>query len=263
MKMSRLYFLVPLIFALLLLTTAWASLKTMPKKVESPIWSGERLSYVVSWYGIKGGTAQLEVKEKSWIQKREVYPIVSTVRSNDFVSLFYQVDDRVESFFDAKGFYPHRVTFNQKEGKRVRNKSIFFDQVHHHAVQIKNNKVRIFDVPARVQDSLSSLYFFRTMGGVEVGGSVFINVHEETKNWNVEVNVLGKERITTPAGTFDTLKVHSNLPYEGIFLDKGDLFIWFTDDENRIPVMMNGKVKIGRISAKLSSRQVKARPFDG
>ncbi|HET6370527.1 MAG TPA: DUF3108 domain-containing protein, partial [Nitrospiria bacterium] len=43
--------------------------------------------------------------------------------------------------------------------------------------------------------------------------------------------------------------------YEGLFMDKGDVFIWFTDDEKKIPVLVKGKIKIGSITATLISRQ--------
>jgi hypothetical protein len=38
---------------------------------------------------------------------------------------------------------------------------------------------------------------------------------------------------------------------EGIFYRKGDIFIWLTDDEKRIPVMLKTKVKVGSITAGL------------
>jgi hypothetical protein len=41
------------------------------------------------------------------------------------------------------------------------------------------------------------------------------------------------------------------LQSEGIFARTGDLHIWLTDDERRIPVMMKSKVKIGSITATL------------
>ncbi|NIP40434.1 DUF3108 domain-containing protein, partial [Candidatus Saccharibacteria bacterium] len=40
-----------------------------------------------------------------------------------------------------------------------------------------------------------------------------------------------KEKITIPAGTFDTIKVKPLLKSEGIFMRKGDVYIWLTDDE--------------------------------
>jgi hypothetical protein len=244
-------FLIPFVFE-----TAGASPEgEKESKPEVPFWAGERLTYEISWFGIDSGKAVMEVKEKLQMGQREVYHIVSTAQSNDFISFFYPVDDRVESFVDAEGLYSYNIKVHQREGKRVREKSIVFDQVNHRAVQIKHNEKQTFDIPPRVQDSLSSLYYFRTKDGIAVGKSVFIDVHESEKNWQLEIKVLGKEKVTTPVGTFNTLKVQALVRYEGLFMDKGDVFIWFTDDEKKVPVLVKGKIKIGSITATLISRQ--------
>lgn len=216
---------------------------------------GERLTYDITYLGARAGVAVMEVLEKTRMKGREVYHIISTAQSNDFVSLFYPVDDRVESFVDVEEFYSHYIKIKQHQGKRRREKVISFDQVQHRAVQFKNDKEKVFEIPPQVQDSLSSLYFFRVKNSIDVGRSVFINVHESEKNWLLEIRGLARERVTTPVGTFDTIKVKAMVQYEGIFMDRGDVFIWFSEDEKRIPVMMQSKIKIGSITAVLTSRR--------
>ncbi len=216
---------------------------------------GERLVYDITYLGAKGGKAVLEVLERTRMKERDVYRIVSTAQSNDFVSLFYPVDDRIESFMDIEGLYSHHIKIKQQQGKRKREKVIDFDQVRHRATQTKKNRQEVFEIPPKVQDSLSSLYFFRTTPPVEVGESTFIDVHESEKNWQLEIRVLAREEVTTPVGKFHTIKVKAVVHYEGIFMEKGDVFIWFTDDHKRIPVMMKSKIKFGAITAVLSSRR--------
>lgn len=221
----------------------------------SPFGPGERLVYDITYLGAKGGKAVMEVVEKTKMKGRDVYHIVSTAQSNDFISLFYPVDDRIESYMDVEGLYSHYIKVKQHQGKRRREKTIVFDQIQHRAVLHRNDRQEVFEIPPRVHDSLSSLYFFRTKYPLEVGSSVFIDVHESQKNWQLEIRVLGKETVETPVGTFDTIKVQAMVRYEGIFMDRGDVFIWFTDDPKRIPVMMKSKIKIGSIAAVLSSRR--------
>ena len=231
------------------------SLPPLLRAIPSAFAPGERLVFDITYMGVKGGTAIMEVLEKIPMKGRDVYHIVSTAQSNDFVSLFYPVDDRVETYIDVEGLYSHTIKVKQHEGKRRREKIIHFDQIQHRAVQLKNNQSEVFEIPPEAQDSLSSLYFFRTQKTVEVGTSVFIDVHESEKNWKLEIRALAKERVTTPVGTFDTIKVQAMVRYEGLFINKGDVFIWFTDDDRRIPVMMRSKIKIGSITAILSSRR--------
>jgi hypothetical protein len=39
---------------------------------------------------------------------------------------------------------------------------------------------------------------------------------------------------------------------DGIFNSSGRIFIWFTDDEKRIPVLMQCEIKLGSIKATLT-----------
>jgi len=57
-----------------------------------------------------------------------------------------------------------------------------------------------------------------------------------------------------PAGTFDTIKVKTLIKYEGLSVNKGDVIIWFTDDEVKMPVKMESKIKVGTITALLSEK---------
>ncbi len=221
-----------------------------------PFTYGEKLVYEVRYLGINAGTAVLSVRDKMTLNGRAVYPILSTAQSNDFVSLIYPVNNRIESYLDVEGLYSHLLDVKQHEGKRRREKRIEFNQEEHKATQIKDGERDVFDIPHKVNDSLSSLYYFRTYRGLKVGQSVFLDVHESEKNWKLEIRVLGKERVTTPLGTFDTLKVRAMPRYEGIFLSKGDLLIWVTDDDKKIPVMMRAKIKVGSITVTLISKQV-------
>jgi hypothetical protein len=216
---------------------------------------GERLVYDISYMGMSAGTAVMEVKEAIWHNGRVVYPVVSTAQSNDMVSLFYPVNDRVESLIDADAIYSHRIDVKQHQGKKRREKVIDFDQSQHLATQYRKEKKEVFSIPAEVQDSLSSLYFFRNQPLPRVGQSIFIPVHESEKNWNLEIRLLGRERLTTPVGAFNTIKVQALLRYKGIFLDEGDVWIWMTDDPQHLPVKINSTIKIGTINAVLISRR--------
>jgi len=218
---------------------------------------GERLVYEVSYMGIPAGEAVMEVHEKTKIKGRDTIHIISTVESNAFVSFFYPVKDRIESFIDSEKFYSHYIKVKQRQGRKRREKVIDFDQVQHRAVLIKKDKGELkeetFDIPPKVQDSLSALYFFRMHQDLSAGESVFIDVHESRKNWKLQIKILGKEELTTALGTFNTIKAKAIVRYEGVFMDKGDVTLWLTDDEKHIPVFIKTKIKIGHINASLKS----------
>lgn len=220
--------------------------------------SGERLTYVVSWSKIlKAGTASMEVKEEKTAEGRRVYRLISTAKSAGIVSLFYPVADTVQSVLDAEELYSLSYTLNQRHGKRKKYRAMTFDHANA-VVQVTTNNTEkaTYSIPARIQDSLSSLYYVRTREDLADGKAIFVDVHDSGKNWSVEMQILGKEKIKTPAGEFNTIKVKTYPKYEGVFQNKGEIFVWFTDDARKIPVFMKSTIAIGSIVAALTEMQL-------
>jgi hypothetical protein len=82
-----------------------------------------------------------------------------------------------------------------------------------------------------------------------------IDVHDGGKNWSVEIQTLGREKLKTPLGEFDTIKIRTYPKYEGVFMHKGEIFIWLTDDARKVPLLMKSKIAIGSIIATLTELQ--------
>lgn len=213
----------------------------------------ERLVYDLTWTGIKAGEATLEIRNDG-----DHLLIVSTARSAKWVSVFYTVDDRVESRLLKRNPDPGLgQAFNYRlkirEGRHRKDKEVVFDVNHSKAIYIDylGKERKEVDIPFPIFDPLSSFYYLRGLH-LEVGKPIFVTIFDSKKVWNVEVQVLRRERIEVPAGEFDTIVVKPLMKSEGIFYRKGDIYIWITDDEKRIPVKLQTKVKIGSINAILS-----------
>jgi hypothetical protein len=215
-----------------------------------PFGHGERLVYSIGWYNIVGGTASLDMDEAEY-QGVPVYRVRSLAKSNAFVSVFFPVEDRIESLIDRATLNALRLDVKQRQGNRKRDRLTEFDQINHTATVVKNGKQSVFEIPPDVQDSLSCLYYFRSLPPIKVGETVTIDVHESNKNWRLAIVGQKRERIETEAGTFKTIRTKAKVEFEGVFLERGEVYVWFTDDERRLPVRMDSKIKIGRVSAKL------------
>jgi hypothetical protein len=251
-QMTSLFFL-PLALALLSPHGLGASTPP-PSPPQFPLrfGPGERLSYDVSLNDAKVGKAVFEVMGKTEMAGRSVYHVVSKIKSNKWVSLFSRIDDQIETYIDVEAGYSHRIKINKRRRKGEEEKTVDFDQVGHHAIQFKDNRQEVFDIPPKAQDFLSSLYFLRVQERLEPGASVFIDLHQNEKNWQLEVRVLEKEELSTPAGTFKTIKVQASFPDGGLFKSKGDLVIWLTDDDKRVPVRLQSDGKRGTMIATLA-----------
>jgi hypothetical protein len=240
----------------LLYGAALALLEFQPPAASAEFFSeGETLVFDISWLGMNVGEASLDIRPDGFLGDRSVLRAVSTARSNDLIAYFFPVEDRIESLIDAEGLYSYSIVVNQRHGFRRVQKRVLFDQDNHRAELLYKGKTRMFQIPERVQDSLSSLYFFRTMEDLPVGQSAYIDVHESKKNWRLEIRILGREEVTVPLGRFKAIKTVARVRYEGVFMDKGDVIIWFSDDELRVPILMKGRVVIGSITATLTRRE--------
>ena len=213
----------------------------------------ERLEFELSYTGITAGRAVQEVT----LVNKEIQ-IVSTARSANWLRFFFPVDDRIESFLisdtpDQLIGTPRLYRERKHEGKTITNREARFDRQNLEVTTIdhRNNNEKKHVITRRTYDTLSSFFYFRTVS-LQVGNSYYIDIYDCKRLWNTEVKVLRREELTTALGRFKTIVIQPLLKSEGIFARTGDLLIWLTDDERRIPVQMKSKVIVGSITATLT-----------
>ena len=211
----------------------------------------EKLVYDLTWTGIKAGTATQEI-----IDEGDSIRIVSIARSADWISVFFPVEDRVESLLakvpPPQLGLPRDFRMKVREGKHRRDKEIIFDHDKGKARYIDHlngEKVEL-EIGKNTYDPYSSFYYVRTLP-LEVGKSVFVSLLDNKQLWNVEIQVLKKEKLDTILGKINTILIKPLMKSEGIFQKKGEIYIWLTDDARRIPVKMKTKVTIGSVTATL------------
>ena len=210
---------------------------------------GETLTFWLGWQGINGGEAVLSVVDTVKVGDRWAYHIKSVATSNKTISVFFKVEDRVETYVDVKGIFPFWFEKHLSEGKYKADRYYTFDQLNNVVITGKNDTIKI---PEYTQDILSSFYFMRTQK-LEPGKSFYISNFDNGKNYKVEVKVYKKEKVKVDAGKFNCIKIEPLLESEGLFRKQGRLYIWLTDDERHIPVLMRSKAIIGAFEARLIS----------
>ena len=233
-----------------ILTAVFLTL-AVPGILSAETFEQKQFTYHIFWSGIRAGKAVLdyEVTEEGTVIK-------TRATSASFISLFYKVDDRAESTLYPNG-YPRQFTLKIREGRHRRHKvTTFGPYVPERPQKIIFNNILDdesveFEISKGAYDPLSAFYAM-TKAGLIVGQSAFIDIFDNKKLWNTEIQVLGKEKVRVIAGEFDTIVVKPLLKSEGIFLKKGEMHIWITDDERKIPVLFKSKAKIGHFKAVLA-----------
>jgi hypothetical protein len=220
------------------------------RKIENNAFGvGERLEFSVRYGKLPAGTAVMEIPGIVEFDGYDCYEIVSIARSNNVVSVFYKVRDTVKTVVDVDGIFPRKFWKKLREGGYKAEKSTFFDQKNHLAITDSDT------IPTYtfVQDAFSSMYYARTQELIP-GQDLFIDNHTSKKNFPLTLKVLRKEKVKVPAGEFDCLVVEPVMRAEGIFKAKGRIWIWLTDDQYKMQVLMKTEVFfLGSISARLKS----------
>jgi hypothetical protein len=80
-----------------------------------------------------------------------------------------------------------------------------------------------------------------------------MNVYHDKKNRKLDVRVEEIETVSGTWGEAETARVLVIMPFQGLFLNQGNIRVWFTNDDRRIPIRMKAKVIIGSIVADLVS----------
>lgn len=241
-----------LLIFLTLLSFQWNNLANSEPRQKPSAEKKEILKYDLTWMGIKAGTATLKFSETDRGVK-----ISSKAESADWVSLFYRVEDRAVSLVkivdneNGACLKAERYRIKIREGRHRRDKEILFYPEKNEALYINHleNERKTFKVPGDVLDPLSGFYHIRRM---EIGSEpLFVKIFDSKRVWNVKVEVVGRETVETEAGSFKTVIVKPQLKSEGIFNKKGEIFIYLTDDDRHIPVLLKTKVLIGYVEAEL------------
>lgn len=216
---------------------------------------GEKLEFVLKWAGLAAGDAVMAVENSSGPDGETIYKIVSTAKSRSMIDAIYKVRNRYESHLDPENGLPMKYVVHSREGGRQKDRVYLFDQENNFVRRMEKGKEgnttsEVFEILESTYDTISSLYAMRDRE-VIIGKSLPLNVFDNRKNYELVIDILQEEEIIVSAGQFNTIKVQPKLKSEGVFRRKGELFVWVTNDERHIPVLMKSKVKVGSFTAEL------------
>ncbi len=213
---------------------------------------GEKLVFDVRYGFITAGQAGLEIlPEPVTYRGARCYHIHTWARSSRSFSRIFKVEDGVHAYMDSQGIFSWYFQKSLNEGSYHDTKIVDYDHENGRAYLSDDGAPSdTSEIPPYVQNIITALYYTRLLP-LEVGKSFHVETHDIRMTYPLKINVLEYETIKVPAGTFNCYKLEPTLESEGIFKQKGRIFIWLTDDQYRMPVMMRSEVLIGAISADL------------
>jgi len=199
----------------------------------------ERLEYHVKWVGVSVGSIIASIKGIEKINGRDAYLLEVVVKTNDFCSKIYKIDDRFVSYMDVENLCTLRHEVSRREGRYKKDAITDFDQVNHkaHFRNLLDKSEKNFDIPPGVQDTLSACYYFRTLQ-IEVKKKIEYAVCNNESNYQLFGLVESKEFIRIPKfGTRESFFMQPYAKLKGEDVKKGRVCGYFSCDEKRLPLL--------------------------
>ena len=218
---------------------------------------GERMEFSVSWGRVRLGEGSLEVEGVDTLQGRPAYRVAMEMWGGP---PFYRVDDRQVSWIQPRPFGSLRFEQHLSEGSYKRNTRYLFDldAMTYDRYDLVEDEwtarkgetaVEIFE---GALDDISFLYFARLLP-LEVGERYAFERYFKDKGNPVVIEVLRREEIRVPAGTFRTIVVRPIIQTGGAFGDGGEAELYLTDDDRRAIVRLRVGMAVGSGNLYLTS----------
>ena len=211
---------------------------------------GEELNFSVNWTVGNIGTAYMHVAAVDTFRANPCYRIEAGARSNKTIDLFYPVRDYFFSLIDTHKLFSRKYVKRQNEGKTRRHRELVYDQEAGIRYDLASGDT--VDIVPEAQDELSIFYYFRTLD-LDVGQGILLENFVDGDKNPLKVAVHRTEWVEVPAGRFFCYVVEPYLKKGGLFKHQGNLLIYITSDENRIPVKVTSELDFGQIVVMLES----------
>ncbi len=212
----------------------------------------ETLSYAVDWRVFPAGTAVFHLQQDGPIEK-----VTATSETLGGVNLIYKVADRFESSFNRATGCSQGFSRQIREGHRRIDSNLTFDYGRKVSVFQQKNLVdgthqhKETPIPGCVTDDLSAI-FYPASQNLVVGQNFGMPLANATRTVAVTMKVEDHEEVQTPLGTFNTIRVQPTAN-AGVVKNRGNIWIWYTDDARHIPVQMRARLFWGTITFRLTS----------
>jgi len=211
----------------------------------------EKLVYRINLLGLPVGIAELEATNETGGLR-----ISLRIRSDEVLSALYPVDDLIETRHINGNFILTRIRQREGSFRSDRGFTIFLRDRHVFWIDRMTNRSLKEQIPnSDVTDLLSGLYFLRNRP-LQIGVAETLHIYDSDSYAAVPVEVVRRETVSLPAfREVEALMVQPRLKTGGIFRFTGDLHIWLSNDQSKVPVKIVTSIPLGQITAELVSSE--------
>jgi len=220
--------------------------------------TGERLTYDVTWSVFEAGTVTATLQSTTHGMKDD-YTLITTAHSQGFVSLLFDVNNEFRSILDPHTLCSQSISKKINEGRRRKETEIVFDAQRKLAILDERDLTRPHDppkhaeneIPSCVEDVVAAFYYLRGQD-LTVGKPLEMPVNDGSNTYDVTLDVQAQEMVTTPLGQRSAIRVEPKV-FSGLFKRKGRMLVWFSNDQQHLPLRIKFIIAVGPITATLKS----------
>ena len=220
-----------------------ALLASLLQADKHPFTVGETLKYDLKVNVIKAGHAKLQVIGEEVVDENQTYHIKYTVKSNRYVDRLFYVRDQVDSWLDKNGLFTRKFMKYIREGSyryKLEAKMNYIDST-------LTSEDEVFQIDSEIRDPFSLFYYLRSIP-LKVGQKLSFKTFDNGQFVDFHIIVHRKENVRVPAGRFRCLVIEPYRKGKTLFKQKGDMRIWLTDDDRRLPVKIETKATFGSMT---------------
>ncbi len=218
---------------------------------------GERMEYRVHYGFINAGEAVMQTDQNIYqINNRPCYKVDVFGRTTGLFDLITTVRDNWGTYLDTSAVVSQMFYQSIREGKYLKKEVIEFDQINHLAVVNRLDKrdstlIRkdsIGTLP-NMQDIVSGYYYMRTFDFDTMQENQVFTVTGffDDTTYHINIRFLGREKLKTKLGVFDTFLMSPIMPKNSFFRGKNPIKAWISDDKFRIPLKVKAELLIGSV----------------
>ena len=216
----------------------------------------QTLTYSVDWRVFPAGTAVVHF-EAAGDRER----VIASAYTSGAINLIFHVVDNFQSDFDLDKGCTYDFDKQTVEGRRQFNSTLHIDYAAAKSILDEKNMVsgqtKHVESPVKgCETDLLTGVFYPGSQQLVVGNSFVIPVADAQRTVLVTMKVEGREEIKTPLGTFKTIRVQPTAD-AGVVKNRGNIWIWYTDDERHLPVQMRARLFWGTITFRLIGNENK------
>lgn len=215
--------------------------------------AGETINYKLKYGFFTAAEASLKVTSSNVkFNGKPTYHLTVEGSTSGSFDIFYKVRNRYDSYIDQADYMPYLYTENIREDKYTRNDRVRFYQ---DAKKVVGNKGTFTSPVSQTFDLVSAYYFARNLDltGVRVGDQFTINYFLDDEITPLTIEYVGKETIKTNLGKIECIKFSPSIRPGRIFRKNSRLYLWISNDANRIPVKAQAEVVVGAITMEITS----------